>query len=62
MVKLVDLKLDTGCDSVKLHCFVSPSLVCRFSAIISIDAVRGSGGLIVDLRSVPRETFSMKVF
>ena len=50
----VDLVIDTGQDSVKLHCFVSPSLVCGFSSIIGMDAVRGLGGVTVSSQSVPR--------
>ena len=49
----VDLVIDTGLDSVKLHCFVTPSLVCGFSAIVGMDAVRGLGGVTVSSQSVP---------
>ena len=50
----VDLMIDTGQDSVRLHCFVSLSLVCGFSYIIGMDAVRGLGGVTVSSQSVPR--------
>lgn len=50
----VDLLLQTESGSVKLRCFVSPSLVCGFSAIVGMDAVRGLGGVSVSPLSVPR--------